>query len=956
MLQTTTHQHHENTSMNTTSEFNSHRSLFYAIHSHNTSLLREILTQTCSSSSLHLSRDESRRALPLHWACYYGYNDMIELLLQTSSSDSEIFQQLMATTQDDALQTPFMWAIQGGNLKTVQLLVHLYSKYIYVNTTILNTTKSQIRNEWRRDHDVLKQLFINHVQQDSKYNILIMAIQDHHTCLVQYLMHHLLLRDEEQQNNEDQQSSLLDMTEIIFMMDDTTMKHLYSNPQYLDKENHTILHWACYQGHLSHVKFIIQFLKFYYVNGSKMDANNVHPCRTMEKDLQFYEHMFQLLTAKDSSHRTIFHWVARKGYFNIMKYILLELLETQKMIQHFQAFSNQPSQMTEIASVTEVLMNEKDHMNSTVMDYLHQSLVDDPNNEDLHSYWNRLKMKETVEELLHLYQHGRVYNELEQTTLNHPQQSFEDEAVTNHYSSEQSLLMHSSMSSPFEKSTAHLFHNPERLLTSHVNSLLSPVETGSSSESTKNLSILKSLLSSQNNEYSTSSVMRKARKRLWLTFGIFPIIFVILNVFSPIWIFLLSLIIGIGYLFMSQPNNLRSLIFNSPIINTPTSSLSGNHQHHSSHTKKDVFYIGLFLGSTLFYCLTWLFSIYPRFVNPNQTWISQFLILVLFLSFIIYATYLWYQLTFKANPGYYQPLLINNNNNNTMNSHSAIDSIFFRRDGFHVLESTSNDSSNNHEEENISLPSLSGSNFCKELLIRKPLRSKYDRMSDQIICRFDHYCAYTLNSIGEKNHVMFMKFVTCVLVATFIYCYCGWSVLLTFSSHPVGTAKGNVEQENDGMFSWISTFLRENIHVLIPTCYFALFLIFSFVLWTQQVFLILFNNTAFEMMRPDKHVYIIPTKQYLKYLMAKVEIYTNNPNLIMVAKFFFKAFNPRTYQLNLFDRGILENIREFIQSDQDNNMPSRYASIFQLELNPFVSDFCQKHEISIPSAMRGENV
>ena len=52
-----------------------------------------------------------------------------------------------------------------------------------------------------------------------------------------------------------------------------------------------------------------------------------------------------------------------------------------------------------------------------------------------------------------------------------------------------------------------------------------------------------------------------------------------------------------------------------------------------------------------------------------------------------------------------------------------------------------------------------GDKICPTIGIRKLARSKYDRMTKSHVPRFDHYCAWVNNTIGEENYRLFYIFL-----------------------------------------------------------------------------------------------------------------------------------------------------------------------------------------------------
>jgi uncharacterized membrane protein len=50
-------------------------------------------------------------------------------------------------------------------------------------------------------------------------------------------------------------------------------------------------------------------------------------------------------------------------------------------------------------------------------------------------------------------------------------------------------------------------------------------------------------------------------------------------------------------------------------------------------------------------------------------------------------------------------------------------------------------------------------NYCRSLLVRKPVRSKYCATTGLVIARMDHYCIWLNISVGYGNHRMFVIFL-----------------------------------------------------------------------------------------------------------------------------------------------------------------------------------------------------
>lgn len=63
--------------------------------------------------------------------------------------------------------------------------------------------------------------------------------------------------------------------------------------------------------------------------------------------------------------------------------------------------------------------------------------------------------------------------------------------------------------------------------------------------------------------------------------------------------------------------------------------------------------------------------------------------------------------------------------------------------------------------------------FCISTYIRKPLRSKYDRILKRVVARYDHYCPWVNNVVGLRNHKRFLLFVISLAfgIALFLYLF-----------------------------------------------------------------------------------------------------------------------------------------------------------------------------------------
>mmetsp|Transcript_47356 Transcript_47356/g.100631 ORF Transcript_47356/g.100631 Transcript_47356/m.100631 type:complete len:416 (+) Transcript_47356:165-1412(+) len=63
--------------------------------------------------------------------------------------------------------------------------------------------------------------------------------------------------------------------------------------------------------------------------------------------------------------------------------------------------------------------------------------------------------------------------------------------------------------------------------------------------------------------------------------------------------------------------------------------------------------------------------------------------------------------------------------------------------------------------------------LCPTLEIRKIARSKYDRFSKRHVPRFDHFCGWLNQAVGERNYRHFLLFLT---IHVFMCCYGAWAM------------------------------------------------------------------------------------------------------------------------------------------------------------------------------------
>lgn len=71
----------------------------------------------------------------------------------------------------------------------------------------------------------------------------------------------------------------------------------------------------------------------------------------------------------------------------------------------------------------------------------------------------------------------------------------------------------------------------------------------------------------------------------------------------------------------------------------------------------------------------------------------------------------------------------------------------------------------------IALQNYTANTFSIDAYVRKPLRSKYSRILQRLVARFDHYCPWVYNEIGVRNHKLFVVFVYALNVSIVLWVY-----------------------------------------------------------------------------------------------------------------------------------------------------------------------------------------
>lgn len=157
---------------------------------------------------------------------------------------------------------------------------------------------------------------------------------------------------------------------------------------------------------------------------------------------------------------------------------------------------------------------------------------------------------------------------------------------------------------------------------------------------------------------------------------------------------------------------------------------------------KSTYFSGLFLGSVFSCIVVWCFEFLPKLIFIHFKTNLLFFLLTLFFVFAFFKT-------------------------------------MFMDPGF-LFSSTDNSVILKNIKDLIELGKFDTNHFCVHSYIRKPLRSKYSRLNNFLVAKFDHYCPWVYNEIGVRNHKVFITYVYFLSfsIVLFVYLFIQYSKLL----------------------------------------------------------------------------------------------------------------------------------------------------------------------------------
>ncbi|KFP29101.1 putative palmitoyltransferase ZDHHC12, partial [Colius striatus] len=124
---------------------------------------------------------------------------------------------------------------------------------------------------------------------------------------------------------------------------------------------------------------------------------------------------------------------------------------------------------------------------------------------------------------------------------------------------------------------------------------------------------------------------------------------------------------------------------------------------------------------------------------------------------------------------------------------------------------------------------------CGYCMVQQPMRAKHCQLCQRCVRRYDHHCPWIENCVGEKNHPLFIVYLSVQLVVLLWGGHVAWSGLY-------------FEQ------SW--DWLQHNIFLLISFLLIIIFTIVVLLLLVSHLYLISCNTTTWEFMSHHRISYL----------------------------------------------------------------------------------------------------
>ncbi|NXI55198.1 ZDH12 palmitoyltransferase, partial [Chloroceryle aenea] len=124
---------------------------------------------------------------------------------------------------------------------------------------------------------------------------------------------------------------------------------------------------------------------------------------------------------------------------------------------------------------------------------------------------------------------------------------------------------------------------------------------------------------------------------------------------------------------------------------------------------------------------------------------------------------------------------------------------------------------------------------CGYCLVKQPMRAKHCQLCQHCVRRYDHHCPWIGNCVGERNHPLFIVYLSVQLLVLLWGGHVAWSGL-------------HFEQ------SW--DWLKHNIVLLVSFLLIVIFTIVVLLLLISHLYLISSNTTTWEFMSHHRISYL----------------------------------------------------------------------------------------------------
>ncbi len=269
-----------------------------------------------------------------------------------------------------------------------------------------------------------------------------------------------------------------------------------------------------------------------------------------------------------------------------------------------------------------------------------------------------------------------------------------------------------------------------------------------------------------------------------------------------------------------------------------------------------------------------------------------------FKDFPIYYHFLLFSMSIIA----YILLIITKNNPGEIinNKYSEIRKILSNDIVINIPESIEN---NEFKENKISLIDCGKCTFCNNEVL--PLRSHHCSRCNKCIKFYDHHCGMIGGCIGENNHFKFILFLFFQSLALFIGIF--------------------------GLLETLQNLIIRKKKQKPVTIYFLIFVlffygIFTLVLFLFHIYLVMTNQSTFEIYHPEKCDYL------RKFTEEKKKIFKER-----------NIFIDYSYTFHPFDMGIKENIKFVIRKFLNPKEKIDWEEIYYKNLysNKIPFNFCE---------------